>query len=504
MQTENLLNSVDPVAIHGTLPREISAVYADSRRIGRGTAFIAIKGTQTDGHRFIEDAVEKGAELVFGQKSIEAIEIDVNQTAYVQLADTRKSWGFLAQKLAGHPAKKLKNIGITGTNGKTTVATLVYQLLQGAGKNASLLGTNGKIFNKQKVESHLTTADPTELAADMMKALDAGSEFLVMEVSSHALDQERTAGVSFDVAAFTNLSHDHLDYHHTFEAYANAKKKLFDSLDEDSSTIINADDDFAGLMAAESVAEIIPFSLAGKSRVIANKEAHPCQILSMADSGMRLEVDEQEIETPLIGHFNAYNVAEAYLICRALGLSHRELAKAAKTAHGAEGRLERITSGHTPEPTVVVDYAHTPDALENALNALKSVQKAGQNVIVVFGCGGDRDRKKRPEMGKIATTYANWIFVTSDNPRTEEPDAIIDEIFQGIDSKENVTRIADRREAIDQSITGADANDIILIAGKGHETYQEINGVRHDFDDREFARQALKQRSSSTQKQEMS
>jgi len=484
MKIEELITLCNPLDVSKYRPEnELTEIAQDSRKVPVGGVFIAIRGSQVDGHMFIEDAIERGASVVICEDSY----YTDKPTTIIEVEDTRAIFGKLAQAFAGNPAKKLSVIGITGTNGKTTTATLVYKILTESGRKASLLGTVAKFIEDDIIDSKLTTADPIELAADMKKMVDAGSEYLVMEVSSHALHQERVTGIDFDVAAFTNISHDHLDYHETFEEYAKTKKLLFDQLKDGSHAIINADDEYGSYMAENSRATIMDFGFETEALYSAN-------IVTSDASGITITVEGTTISSSLVGKFNAYNLAEAYLICKALELPDNEITEALDKVIGAPGRMETIQTDGAPK--VVVDYAHTPDALENVLKTLKELKRPEQKLIVVFGCGGDRDKAKRPAMAKVTELYADRIIVTSDNPRTENPDLIIADILNGFDQLNRVLSITDRREAITRAINDADEQDLILIAGKGHETYQEINGKRIDFDDREVALDALKEKSN--------
>lgn len=465
----------------GPEPADVGDLTQDSRQVQPGSVFIALRGTQVDGHRYIADAVKAGAGVVICEEAPQRLSEEV---CIITVENTRMLIGPLAQAVEGHPADSLKVIGVTGTNGKTTVATLVYQVLMQMDISTALLGTVAKMIGSKSLDSRLTTADPIELARDMRAAVDAGITHLVMEVSSHALDQERIKGIDFTVAAFTNLSHDHLDYHKTVENYAAAKKKLFDDLNAEATAVINSDDERGAFMMSDTAARRIAFGFETDVEV-------PCHILSNTSAGLRIEIDGNTVESPLVGTFNAYNLAEAFLIGRALGFGEDDLAKALAKAPGAEGRMERVGKGR---PLVLVDYAHTPDALENVLRTLRAVKTEEQQVHVVFGCGGNRDKTKRPEMAAIAESLAEAVTVTSDNPRHERPEAIIQDIMHGFEHPEKVRQVIDRREAIRQAVSEADKQTIVLIAGKGHETYQEIEGRRYDFDDRAIAREALEQR----------
>ena len=451
-----------------------------------------MKGTKSDGHNFIDEAIEHGAAVIISQKELD---LDEN-VAVIQVKKTRKLLGKLAQRMEANPADKLTIIGVTGTNGKTTVATLVWQILSKLNYRASLLGTIEKRVLQEKSPSRLTTADPIELAEAMREMVEAGSEYLVMEVSSHALDQRRTKGISFKVAVFTNLSHDHLDYHETMNEYASAKKKLFNSLDSKSWAITNADDDRGEWIVNSTPAKVLSFSFGDKGLLQA-------KILRSDATGMTISLDETEIETPLVGRFNAYNVVEALLTCTALGIDGRNAAGILKHCHGAPGRMERVNEDLAieNEPIVFVDYAHTPNALENVLSTLRELKTRHQKLVCVFGCGGDRDKSKRPKMANIAESFANQVIVTSDNPRSEDPDTIIDDIMEGFKHPDKITRIIQRKNAIKEAVLSSKAGSIVLVAGKGHEIYQEINSERIHFDDREIVREALQQRDGRAEKQ---
>ncbi|MCW9707504.1 UDP-N-acetylmuramoyl-L-alanyl-D-glutamate--2,6-diaminopimelate ligase [Fodinibius salsisoli] len=481
MNLNTLISLCEPLEVTGPEPDALGALQQDSRNITAGDVFIAIRGYQVDGHDFIQAAIDNGAVVVICEEPPMNYSQDV---CMIVVEDSRSLLGPLAQAFEGHPAEGMSIIGITGTNGKTTVATLTYQLLQKLGANPALLGTVAKCIGGEVYESKLTTADPIELAADMRKMVEAGTSHLVMEVSSHALDQQRVNGVQFNIAAFTNLSHDHLDYHETLADYAKAKQALFLSLGEDDTAVINADDEQALLMAEDCKANIINFSFAQASDV-------ECQVLANTTEGLTIRIGQSLVESPLMGLFNAYNITEAFLIGQALGFDTDEIVTAFKNIPGAPGRLQSIEDPDSDKPIVIVDYAHTPDALRNVLQTLAELKTNQQALHVVFGCGGNRDKSKRPKMAATAETYADIITVTSDNPRDEDPDAIIDDIMAGFNNPTNISRITDRRQAITQAIKEGDANTMVLVAGKGHETYQEIQGKRYQFDDRQVAREAL-------------
>lgn len=492
MNYQELIAFCQPISVSGPEAEVIGKLRQDSREVQPGDIFIAVKGLKSDGHNFIGEAIDHGASVIICQEDLNF----QDTTAVIQVKKTRKLLGKLAQRMEGNPAAKLKIIGVTGTNGKTTVATLVWQILTKLNYKASLLGTIEKRVLKQKSPSRLTTADPIELAASMREMVDAGSEFLAMEVSSHALDQRRTKGINFNVAVFTNLTHDHLDYHETMNEYASAKKRLFNSLDSKSWAITNADDERGAWIVNSTPAKVLSFGFEDKGLLHA-------KILESDATGMRISIDETKVDTSLVGNFNAYNVVEALLTCTALGIDGKKAAEILKECEGAPGRMERVNKDLSiqSEPIVFVDYAHTPNALDNVLSTLRELKTRHQKLICVFGCGGDRDKAKRSEMAKIAESYSNRVIVTSDNPRSEDPDLIIDDIMEGFKNPEDITRLTNRRDAIYEAVLASKAGSIVLIAGKGHETYQEINGERIHFDDREIVRYALK-RSDGTPKKE--
>jgi len=487
---DNLISLCKPIDVSGPEPNEIGTLTQDSRKVEKGSVFIAIKGFEVDGHSFINDAIDNGASAIICEKAFYTEE----EVCIIEVADTRALVGPLAQAFEGNPADKLTVIGITGTNGKTTVATLTYQTLQKLGLTASLLGTVTKRIGDQEIESRLTTSDPIELAADMAQMVQANSTHLVMEVSSHALDQQRVNGIDFEIAAFTNLSHDHLDYHENLKSYASSKKRLFDKLEPDATAVINGDDPKASFIAMDCPGRVLDFSFKKALDV-------ECQVLSNSINGLVLRIGKTILESPLVGTFNAYNLTEAFLICRALGFDDADIAKALSSAPGAVGRLERVKgSGQEGNPVVLVDYAHTPDALENVAFTLADLKEGNQQLHIVFGCGGNRDKTKRPKMANVAEQYADKVTVTSDNPRDEDPDAIIHEIMKGFKAPEKIEQITDRKKAIEAAIYNSTPNTMILIAGKGHETYQEVAGKRYDFDDRKVAQKALGHKNDNTNK----
>jgi UDP-N-acetylmuramoyl-L-alanyl-D-glutamate--2,6-diaminopimelate ligase len=472
---QEMLDICNPIDTYGLLPSSIGSVCVDSRLVSAGDVFVAVRGPSVDGHSFIEVAVKAGAAVVIAETTV-----TIEGVFSIKVSDTRPLAGMLALAERGHPEMHMTLIGVTGTNGKTTVSTLVHQVMQTLGHQCGLIGTVEKRIGERVLESHLTTPGPIELAVDLSEMANAGCTHVVMEVSSHALDQHRTDGLDFQVACFTNLTQDHLDYHGDMESYAASKAKLFGRLRADSVAIVNIDCPFVELVVSQTKAQRwnISFKAGSGNHIIEN-----------GSNGIVLDMEGTIIQSPLSGDFNAYNVSTAWLACIAAGCSPANAAAALSTATGAAGRLERVT-GPTGSPIVFVDYAHTPDALENVLKTVNSMRGTG-NIIAVFGCGGNRDKTKRPLMGAIAAKYAEWVYVTSDNPRFEEPEDIISDIVAGIDNSVNLYREVDRSTAILAAVRMAGPDDIVLIAGKGHETYQEIKGVRYPMDDRLIAFEAL-------------
>lgn len=477
MYIKELIELVNPLHVSRTKPEgELYQIVQNSREVTEHSVFIAVRGHDVDGHMFLEDAIAQGAKVLITEESYYT---DAEGVCIMEVENTRSLLGKLAQAFAGNPAEKLSVVGITGTNGKTTTVTLVHQILCKVNKKASLLGTVSKKILTEEIASSLTTSDPIELANDMKMMVDAGSEYLVMEVSSHALVQSRVSGFDFRVAVFTNLSHDHLDYHITVEEYAKAKKILFDTLPASSTAIINSDDQHGAFMISDCKAKTVLLSFGNEQNYI----------LSNSSNGLKLNVNGVHIESPLIGEFNAYNIAQAYLICQELGIKSELIVDALETATGASGRMEVVEVKNAP--LAIVDYAHTPDALENVLSTLSQVKEKDQKLIVIFGAGGDRDTSKRPEMAKVAERFADIIFVTSDNPRFEDPELIIRHILAGFNEPELVKSITNREDAIRKAVSESNPNDIILIAGKGHEDYQDVSGTKHPFDDRLVAENVL-------------
>ena len=480
MKLSELLKNVSPIAIHGNTDVEIKGVNIDSRRIENGYLFIAMKGTQVDGHRFIGKAVEQGAAAVLLENLPDTLDENVT---YIQVASTEEDAGKVATMFYGNPSRKLKLIGVTGTNGKTTIATLLYNMFRKFGYKAGLLSTVCNYINDEEVPADHTTPDPIELNCLLARMAAAGCEYAFMECSSHAIHQRRISGLTFVGGIFTNLTRDHLDYHKTFENYRNAKKMFFDGLPKNAFALTNADDKNGMFMVQNTKASVKTYSI----KRMADFRA---KILECHFEGMYLEIDGKEVGVQFIGKFNVSNLLAVYGTAVLLGRQPEEILVAMSTLKSVNGRLEPIQS---PEGfTAVVDYAHTPDALANVLAAIHDVlDSKGGHVITVCGAGGHRDKGKRPLMAQEAVRQSDTVILTSDNPRDEDPQAIIDDMLAGLDStqKKKVLTIVDRKEAIRTAAMMAKKGDVILVAGKGHENYQEINGVKHHFDDHEVIRE---------------
>ena len=465
MKLENIIKNTGAGILHGTPSTEITSITSDSRKACPGALFIAVKGCSTDGHAYIEDAVAKGAAAV----------VDADRRALALCADN----------FYEHPSGKLQLVGITGTNGKTTTVTLLYNMFRSLGYECGLLSTIANYVGTRRSETANTTADPITINSLMSEMVDAGCQYCFMEVSSIGIEQERIAGLEFKAGIFSNLTHDHLDYHKTFAEYLRCKKMFFDSLPKDAVAIINADDKNGSVMVQNCVAKVVAYSCRGAAD-------HRCKILEESFEGMLLRIDGTEAWTKLTGRHNAYNILAIYCTAIALGTPGDEALLAISKLDPAPGRLETL---HGPRDlAVVIDYAHTPDALENVLQTLRDISPE-RELVCLFGCGGDRDRSKRPEMAAIAEKLADRIFVTSDNCRTEDPEAIIEEIKSGF-SKAGLLKtvcITDRAEAIKAAITMARPSSTILIAGKGHETYQIIGTTKHHFDEREIVNDIFEQ-----------
>jgi UDP-N-acetylmuramoyl-L-alanyl-D-glutamate--2,6-diaminopimelate ligase len=482
MRLESLIGGLNILDTRGETALDIRRPVFDSREAGPGDLFIAVRGVQTDGHIFLERALDSGAAAVVVETLPESLRPGVT---YLQVPDSAQALGLIACAFHGNPSASLKLVGVTGTNGKTTTVTLLYQLFTALGYRCGLISTVENRIHTQILPSAYTTPDALGLNALLANMVAAGCDYVFMEVSSHAIDQRRIAGLHFAGAIFTNITHDHLDYHKTFDQYLKAKKAFFDVLDRTSFALVNADDKRGMVMVQNTRARIYRYSLQQmadfKGRVISNTLP-----------GLHLDINGKEVHTRLIGDFNAYNLLAAFGAACLLGQDSTEALICLSKVEAAEGRFDYLVD-HRSQITAIVDYAHTPDALEKVLRTLKALKKGAGSVITVFGCGGDRDRSKRPEMARVACALSDQVIITSDNPRSEDPEEIIREIEAGVSAadKPRVIAIPDRKTAIRTACKIAKTGDMVLVAGKGHEKYQEIKGVKYPFDDKEALKAAL-------------
>ena len=475
----DLLRRVEAASLHGDAATVVEGLTYDSRSVRAGDCFFAVRGTQCDGHAFIPAATAAGASVVVCE---ELPAEPADGVAYVVVADTHAAMADLAAAFYDEPSRSLRLVGVTGTNGKTTTATLLYDLARAAGHRAGLISTVVYKIDDRTVEATHTTPDPIRLNAMMREMVDAGCEYCFMECSSHAIVQQRTRGLHFAGGIFTNITHDHLDYHKTFAEYIRAKKPFFDGLPAEAFALVNDDDRNGRVMVQNTAAAVKSYSL----RTMAD---YRCKIVEMHLDGMLLRIDGREVWVGLLGRFNAYNLLAVYAAAVELGFSSEEVLRILSTLHPVDGRFEVVRAENGT--TAIVDYAHTPDALENVLRTIDEIRTPRQRLLVVCGRGGNRDRTKRPEMAQIAVKYADTTTFTSDNPRHEQPEAILDDMVAGLSDGARYLRIADRREAIRTAAMLARAGDLLLIAGKGHETYQIVGDEKRHFDDREEVRAAF-------------
>ncbi|WBV55139.1 UDP-N-acetylmuramoyl-L-alanyl-D-glutamate--2,6-diaminopimelate ligase [Chryseobacterium daecheongense] len=475
MQLIELLNRIPTLEIHGDNTREVSELVFDSRKVTENSLYIAVKGTVADGHSYIASSIEKGAKTIVCEVLPDQLNEDVT---YVKVKDSSKTLGHLASNFYGNPSQNLKLIGVTGTNGKTSVSTLLFDVFKNLGYESALLSTVEIRIGSEIIPATHTTPDIITINQVLARAVEAGCEFAFMEVSSHGISQNRIEGLHFKVAGFTNLTHDHLDYHKTFEEYLKTKKRFFDELPDTAIAITNIDDKNGNVMLQNTKA-------AKRSYALKTMADYHGKALEIDFNGMLLNFNGKEFWTTLTGRFNVYNLLLVFGIASELGFESNEILQAISTLKRVSGRFETFKSDGGI--FFIVDYAHTPDALENILDSINDIRTKNERLITVFGCGGDRDHSKRPEMGNIATKKSTLAIITSDNPRTEDPAAIIKEIEAGVEPQNfsKYTSIPDRKEAIKMAIKFAEPKDIVLVAGKGHENYQEINGVKHHFDDKE-------------------
>ena len=483
MKLKDILINCNVLTVVGEKARDIDDITFDSRKAKEGTLFFAVRGTQVDGHDYIGKAVENGAAAVV----CESLPKDVAENiTYIQVENSAYALGVAASNFFGNPSEKLHLVGVTGTNGKTTIATLLYRLFTDAGHPSGLLSTIENIIGQEAVPSTHTTPDPIELNSLLHKMVEKGCEYAFMEVSSHSVAQDRIAGLHFEGGIFTNLTHDHLDYHGTMANYRDAKKKFFDNLPQSAFALTNLDDKNGPVMLQNTRAKKLTYAL-----------KHDADfkgiILESHFDGMLMKVNGTEVFTQLVGGFNASNLLAIYGAATALGFDKNELLVEISKLRGANGRFDMV---HSEKGIVgIVDYAHTPDALENVLKTINEVRCNKETLITVVGCGGNRDTTKRPEMAAVAVKMSDRVILTSDNPRNEDPDEIIRQMKAGVNPSDSrkVLSITNRREAIRTAVALAQRGDIILLAGKGHENYQEINGVKNHFDDKEELSKAFKE-----------
>ncbi|WP_373057073.1 UDP-N-acetylmuramoyl-L-alanyl-D-glutamate--2,6-diaminopimelate ligase [Zunongwangia sp. H14] len=480
----DILYRVGMEAVVGNTGVAINNLHFDSRKVELNDAFIAIRGTLSDGHNYIKMAVNKGALVVVCEELPKDI---VNGVTYVQVEDSKMALAYMASNYYGDPSGKLRLVGVTGTNGKTTIATLLYDLFTKAGFKVGLLSTVKVMVAEKQFSAIRTTPDSITINSYLKQMNDEGVEFCFMEVSSHGIAQHRTTALEFAGGIFTNLSHDHLDYHKSFAEYRDVKKRFFDELPASAFALVNADDKNGPVMLQNTKAKKYTYAL----KSYADYQA---QILENQFTGLLLKVNDQEVWSKLIGNFNAYNVLAIYAASELLGLETLESLKIISELNSVNGRFQYVISPRD-KITAIVDYAHTPDALKNVLETINAIRTKNEELITVVGCGGDRDTTKRPKMGHIASALSTKVIFTSDNPRTEDPEKIIEEVEAGVEPQnfKKTMSITNRRQAIKTACQLARKNDIILIAGKGHETYQEVNGERFDFDDFKIVNDFLKE-----------
>ena len=480
MTLSEILYKVAITSVVGNPDVDIPELHTDSRTVTPGSAFIAIRGTHSDGHEFIASAIEKKAAAIICE------ELPANfaeGVIYVGVKNSAEALGIMAANFYRHPSEKLKLVGVTGTNGKTTIATILYKLFTGLGYTSGLISTVENRIGDRVIPSTHTTPDALQLNALLKEMVDAGCTYAFMEVSSHAIHQKRIAGVRFEGGIFSNITHDHLDYHKTFDEYIRVKKSFFDNLPASAFALSNADEKRGAVMLQNTGAKKKYYAL----KTLADFKG---KILENNLSGLVMNIDDVEVHFRLIGEFNAYNLLAVYGAAMLLGEDKQQILTILSRLQGAEGRFDYIRSANEGIMGIV-DYAHTPDALENVLSTIVKLRKGGENIITVVGCGGDRDKTKRPVMAEVAVKHSDRVILTSDNPRSEDPGQIIRDMETGLNTagKRKAISITDRREAIKTAINLALPGDIILVAGKGHEKYQEINGVKHDFDDKKVLKE---------------
>lgn len=497
MKLADLAKEISAKAATGQLDREASDVTHDSRDCSPGAVFVAIRGEKTDAHRFIPQAIESGAVAVISEQSAEASTKASAAPAWIEVEDARAALAHTASIIHGRPSQRLKLVGITGTNGKTTTAHLVDSIIRASEGTSAMFGTINHRIGDDAAVAHHTTPEAADIQRMLRRAVEVGCRSAVMEVSSHAIELHRADGLRFEVAAFTNLTRDHLDYHKTMESYFAAKEKLFNgSLGSlPAASVVNADDEYGRRLIERSGSRVISYGLSESADVRTDDFKLTARGLSFTAT---TPIGSVEMNSALVGRPHVYNILAAIAAGLALGFDLKDIARGVSDCRSVAGRFEQVAlnDGREPDFTVIVDYAHTDDALKNVLQTARELAGNSGRVITVFGCGGDRDKTKRAPMGEIAATLSDLAIVTSDNPRTESPDAIIAEIEVGLEKAgRNYVKLADRRQAIFHAINEARAGDVVLIAGKGHEDYQIIGNRKIHFDDKEAAREAIEQRS---------
>lgn len=479
MKLKEIIKGID-AQVTGSAECEVKDIQFDSRRVAAGTLFVAQRGTKVDGHSFIEGATEKGAAAVV----CEALPKEMKKgVAYVQVADSSEALGLMAANYYGHPSAQLKLVGITGTNGKTTTVTLLHRMFRNLGFHVGLISTIVNKIDEEEIPTGHTTPDALELNQLLRRMVDAGCQYAFMEVSSHAVVQHRISGLTFAGAIFSNITHDHLDFHKTMANYIAAKKGFFDGLPKGAWALVNIDDKNGRVMVQNTAATVRTYALQ-------HLADFRCKVVEDTFEGMHLMINDHEVWCRLVGRFNAYNLTAILGAAVLCGVDEEEALRQLSLLEAAPGRFQYVNGRGI---TGIVDYAHTPDALQNVIETINQVRRPTQLLITVVGCGGDRDRTKRPEMAQIAAEGSDKVVLTSDNPRTEDPDSILDEMEAGLSPVQlsHVVRITDRRQAIRTACMMAQEGDIVLVAGKGHEKYQEVNGVRSHFDDVEELQKEL-------------
>jgi len=480
---KDILYKVNIVSVIGSTDLNFNKIEFNSRSISKNDLFIAIKGNDLDGNFYIPQAIDNGAKIILCESSPKII---VKGISYVIIKDSRQSLAIISSNFYNNPSSKLKLIGITGTNGKTTTSTLMHQLFMLLNNKVGLISTNKILINKKVLQSTHTTPDPLNLNRILSMMVEEGVEYCFMEVSSHAIDQHRIYGLNFDIGLFTNLSHDHLDYHKSFKEYRDVKKAFINSLSKNSFAIINADDKNGAYMTQNTKAKVYKYALKSSSDF-------SLKILEKDFNGMKLLINGHEVWSKLIGEFNAYNILATYSLAKIFEYSDELILNKISSLISADGRFERILQNNNKN-IGIIDYAHSPDSVQKILETLNELKNKEESLITVIGCGGDRDKAKRPLMGKIAASLSNKVIFTSDNPRFEDPKLIIDQMESGVEQKDvyKISKIIDRKEAIEFACQIAKDDDVILVAGKGHEKYQIKGNVKFEFDDKKILTKSLK------------